>query len=322
MRTRLATALAALIVPVVVLVAALAGSGSATAASTDVGYRIMPLGDSITFGLGAPGSYRTDLWQKLTTAGASVDFVGSVADTSAPEGLRDRDHEGHSGWTIQQIRDCVTTWQQAYRPATILLHIGTSDMYGSDPAGAPERLAALVDTIVANNPDVQLFVASIIPLGFSAFDDEVDAYNDAIPGIVAAKAATGAKVVFVDLNATVTTSDLTDGVHPDDRGYAAMAAGWWSALQQYPAAYGKGASTSTPPTTTQPTSTPPTSTVPSTTLPTSTTTTTSTTLPTTTVPTGTTSRTKTTRITTVKKCRTAKNGKKTCRTILKTITKG
>src|SRR4051794_32872398 len=53
--------------------------------------RIMPLGDSITWGGGAPGhdSYRTDLYNRLATAGLDVDFVGSQHSGTGP----DRDNE-------------------------------------------------------------------------------------------------------------------------------------------------------------------------------------------------------------------------------------
>src|SRR6185503_15255025 len=39
--------------------------------------RVLPLGDSITFGAGAGGGYRAPLYQLLTNAGYSVDFIGT-----------------------------------------------------------------------------------------------------------------------------------------------------------------------------------------------------------------------------------------------------
>ena len=68
--------------------------------------RVLPLGDSITDGAGAPGGYRLRLYQLLTNAGFNVDFVGTLTDNGAP-GLPDPDHEGHSGWRIDQIDSII-----------------------------------------------------------------------------------------------------------------------------------------------------------------------------------------------------------------------
>jgi hypothetical protein len=54
----------------------------------------------------------------------------------------------------------------------------------------------------------------------------VRAYNAAIPEIVAAKAAMGAKVSFLDMYSVLTVHDLVDGVHPGQGGYDKMAIAW------------------------------------------------------------------------------------------------
>jgi hypothetical protein len=87
---------------------ALATALTATApaqAESNGGVRVMPLGDSITDGAQVPGGYRINLWQR--TAGA-VDFVGS--GFNGPAGLGDHDHEGHSGWRIDQLDTNIVTW--------------------------------------------------------------------------------------------------------------------------------------------------------------------------------------------------------------------
>src|SRR5690606_12905753 len=115
----------------------------------------------ITDGLNVPGGYRIDLWQKLVADGYTIDFVGS--QSNGPASLGDRDHEGHSGWRIDQIDANIVRWLQQYTPRTILLHIGTDAMY-QNPNGADTRLAALIDRIRATAPDAELFVATVIPL--------------------------------------------------------------------------------------------------------------------------------------------------------------
>jgi lysophospholipase L1-like esterase len=214
------------------LAALLAVPPAASASTVDAAaapVRVMPLGDSITQG-GSIGGYRLDLGTKLRAAGRSVDFVGSLTD--GPASMPDRNHEGHPGWTIAQIDANVVNWLRTYTPHTILLHIGTNDMYGSDPAGAPRRLSALVDKITAQAPSAEVFVATIIPIRFA--DGTVRGYNSAIVPMLRAKAAAGKRVHVVDMYPAVPISDLPDGIHPNAAGYSKMAAVWFNALKAVP----------------------------------------------------------------------------------------
>jgi hypothetical protein len=84
--------------------------------------RILPMGDSITEG-SANSNYRTTLRTILANAGYEVDYVGTY--TANPGNLTDREHEGHSGWRIDQLDSNVAGWFAAIEdPDFILLHIG------------------------------------------------------------------------------------------------------------------------------------------------------------------------------------------------------
>ncbi|MFB9685033.1 cellulose binding domain-containing protein [Amycolatopsis plumensis] len=211
-------------------VAVLVVPGAATAAAA---VPIMPLGDSITQG-GSIGGYRLDLGTKLRADGHAIDFVGSLTD--GPASMPDRNHEGHPGWTIAQIDANVAGWLNTYHPRTILLHIGTNDMYGSDPAGAPRRLSALVDKITNLAPAADVFVATIIPIRFA--DPAVRTFNAAIAPDVRAKAAAGKRVHLVDMYPSVAVADLPDGIHPNAAGYSKMATTWYNALKAVPGSIG------------------------------------------------------------------------------------
>ncbi|MFV2104616.1 cellulose binding domain-containing protein [Micromonospora sp. LOL_024] len=226
-----------------------------TDAAANAGVRVMPLGDSITDGYNVPGGYRIDLWQKLVAGGYQVDLVGSKSN--GPSSLGDRDHEGHSGWTIAQIDANVVNWLRTTTPRTVMLHIGTNDMVGNS-SGAASRLSALIDRITATAPSADVFVATIVPR--SGADSQVRAFNAAIPGIVQSKINAGARVHLVDMYSALTLADLADGVHPNTRGYSKMATVWYDALRAVPGAIGG----ETPPTTTPPTTTPPTTAPPTT----------------------------------------------------------
>ncbi|NUR26080.1 MAG: GDSL family lipase [Catenulispora sp.] len=199
------------------------------AAESNGGVKVMPLGDSITDGITVSGAYRTGLWQRFVAGGYKVDFVGSLYGGPAAQG--DHDHEGHSGWRIDQIDANITGWLGSYQPHTVLLHIGTNDvLQNHDVANAPARLSALIDHITASVPGAEVFVAQIIPLANSGQNAQVRTYNAAIPGIVSSKVSAGKHVHLVDMYDALTTADLADGVHPTAGGYDKMAATWYSAL--------------------------------------------------------------------------------------------
>ncbi len=187
--------------------------------------KILPLGDSITDGLTVPGGYRIKLWKHITDNGYKVDFVGSMSN--GPSELGDKNHEGHSGWTVSQIDTNINSWMDKYTPQIVLLHIGTNDIYMS-PNGASDRLSVLIDKICAKLPsDGKLYVSNIIPLSMS----DVTAYNSKIPGIVQQKTSAGKPVYFVEMYKALTTSDLADGVHPNATGYNKMADVWFNAIR-------------------------------------------------------------------------------------------
>jgi len=212
------------------IAAALAATTAPASAESTSVVKIMPLGDSITDGFTVPGGYRIDLWQRLAAGGYAVDLVGSAFN--GPASLGDHDHEGHSGWRIDQIDASVVGWLQASSPDTILLHIGTNDLTQNvDPANAPARLSALIDKIRATEPAVELFVAQIVPSADPSLESRVQAYNAAFPGIVAQK---GPRTHLVDMHSAITTADLADGLHPNAVGYDKMGARWFSALQSVP----------------------------------------------------------------------------------------
>jgi lysophospholipase L1-like esterase len=193
--------------------------------------KIMPLGDSITYGVGSStgGGYRLQLWNDLRARGFAIDFVGSVL--TGPASF-DRENEGLPGWKINQIAAKVVNWLMTYRPSIILMHIGTNDIFkNDDPAQAPIRLSHLLNLITSTLPGVTVIVAQILPLLRSArLNAEVVAYNATIPRIVQAEVAQGKHVHYVDMYDAVPPSMLPDRIHPNDAGYAVMAKVWLYAL--------------------------------------------------------------------------------------------
>ncbi|MFI6074281.1 SGNH/GDSL hydrolase family protein [Actinoplanes sp. NPDC051343] len=245
---------AVLVCAAMALTVAPAGAATATEAAP---LKVMPLGDSITNGLGSipyaatvawldahPGSrtdpdweeahtdpyngYRPDLKARLNRAGLRTDFVGSRHSGT----FGDVQHEGHPGWTIEQINDVLADRLHTYRPDVILMHLGTNnsrrDTY---TAAAPEAYRRTIEIIKAHDPAAVVFVAEIVD---SARYDatgvtrarRIDLINAAVPGIVA---AAGPNFHLVDMS-DIHGLDLADAVHPNGAGYAKMAWKWYQAM--------------------------------------------------------------------------------------------
>jgi lysophospholipase L1-like esterase len=191
--------------------------------------KIMPLGDSITFGTPdrTYGGYRHLLGSLLTDDGYIITFVGSRRSgngvAAGPE------NEGHPGWTIPQMKEGIDSngWLEAYQPDIILLHMGTNDIRQGDAASAPDNLSALLDDILVRLPRTHVIVAQIIPSRRGPARGH-RAYNAALPGIVASK---GPRASLVDMQNILSPSDYADRLHPNAGGYDKMARAWEPAIR-------------------------------------------------------------------------------------------
>jgi lysophospholipase L1-like esterase len=195
--------------------------------STPVALRILPLGNSITFGyLSTDGNgYRQDLVNML--AGTPVQYIGSVRSGD----MADNYNEGHPGAIITQIAN-YSLLSLPQRPNLILLMAGTNDMNNPPyPATAPQRLGSLIDLCHSTCPDATILVAQLTPAANADVEARIQAFNRAVPGVVDARAKNGTKVLAVDMSRYVSAANLTDGLHPNDYGYNQMAVAWHGGIQ-------------------------------------------------------------------------------------------
>lgn len=204
--------------------------------------KVMPLGDSITYGIVNEnlkdfGGYRTELWNKFKANDLTVDFVGS--QSTGPDSLGDRDHEGHGGKTIDWIDNNVDGWLNTYMPDIVTLMIGTNDAgRGDSISQMSSELSDLIDKINWQLPDAQVLVASIPPINpngqpNSRVQKALD-FNAVIPDIVDDKVAVGKEVKFVDMT-SLTVNDISlppddNGLHPTLAGYSKIADLWYDKL--------------------------------------------------------------------------------------------
>lgn len=217
--------------------------------------KIMPLGDSITYG--SHHGYRGPLGSLLSMVASNFVFVGSSIDNGLP--VNQRRHEGHPSYAIDNIYTNLDGFDdslfQKYHgdsrkpngghwldgiasgpdarpplyPDVILLLIGANDR--DNLAGAQERLDRLVAKVVTMRPHAHLIIARITPITRTdAYTNFVAKYNQAVDAVVA-KYAANHLVTEVDLNTGFPSDGLgKDKLHPNDTGYNWMAMQWYSAI--------------------------------------------------------------------------------------------
>ncbi|MEV4705527.1 SGNH/GDSL hydrolase family protein [Actinoplanes sp. NPDC049316] len=190
--------------------------------------RVMPLGDSITRGTGSPtrSSYRMALADRLIRGGMEINYVGSQRNGTGS----DINHEGHGGWTIDELSAELDGWLDAYRPDIVLLHAGTNNITQGDSATTTARkLSAMIDQIRTARPAAYIFVAQIITSRVPREAAVDRSYNRLIPQLVAAKQDD--RITVVD-QSSVAGIDLHDLHHPNDFGYSKMAWNWYRGMSR------------------------------------------------------------------------------------------
>ncbi|KAG5297752.1 BKRF1 encodes EBNA-1 protein [Histoplasma ohiense] len=190
--------------------------------------RILPLGDSITYGQGSSdgNGYRLPLYDLLSRWN-KVEYIGRERHGS----MSNNRHEGHKGFPIGAVGN---TGKPDYveRPNIVLLLAGTNDVvFKINLKTAPEVLGRVVDDIVSACPDAVVLVATIPPLLDRNREARRLAFNAALPAVMEQRTEAGKHVLLVDL-ATVTTRHInaTDGIHPVDEGYRLIADAWYKSI--------------------------------------------------------------------------------------------
>ncbi len=205
--------------------------------------KIMPLGDSITYGVVNDGSgkgwgsYRESLWQKITADGYKVDFVGS--QKSGQPSLPDTDNEGHQGLRIDELDAQVIGWMTTYQPDVVLLHAGTNDIVNDYTANEMlQQLDKIMQDIYSVKPNVKLVVATLIPVNCPPWHCPVwQQYNNAtVPAMIKKYNDAGRKAYLADMSKSGIVenyADLVDGIHPSAAAYSRMSNVWYPVIKPF-----------------------------------------------------------------------------------------
>ncbi|TEB21836.1 FG-GAP repeat domain-containing protein [Coprinellus micaceus] len=183
-------------------------------------YRIMPLGASITYGVGSThgNGYRDRLFRLLERNGNVVNMVGTHPAGECT--MEDKDTEGWSGFIIDEVAAKMRASMPVNRPNIATILVGTNDMTRNiDARNAPARLGGLIDELL-NFPSPTLVIVSSLPAnGNPEAQERIEAYNDALRGVVRRRLIRGRRVIFADCGRLAGVSDLVDGTHPNDAAY-------------------------------------------------------------------------------------------------------
>ena len=188
---------------------------------------ILPLGDSITDGYNYPGGYRIKLFELFKSAGINVTYLGSMENGPLPE----KKHEGHSGWTIEEINARIKSWLSDIHPDIILLLIGTNNIATFDTAKiAGHKLEILINNITQLKPASFLLTASIPPINDPSLNKRIKSYNRSVKKLCDEYKKKNRKICFVDVFSALNFDDLFDGAHPNKSGHDKIAYKWHEAV--------------------------------------------------------------------------------------------
>jgi len=200
--------------------------------------RIMPLGDSITYGVTTEHvpnrnrtGYRSYLYYKLKDLNSTFDFVGSLQTGSSVTPKFDADHEGHPGWTSHEIAEKTYAFMNHSKPDIVLLHIGHNDHIVST-SGVESILNEIDHYERSSGHPVRVIVALIIDR--QSPDPIIAGFNQALQKMCISRWENGDILSLVNMyrGAKLTSKDYaTGGIHPNSSGYRKMANVWFKEIK-------------------------------------------------------------------------------------------
>ncbi len=205
---------------------------TSTAITTSRLLKILPIGDSITYGYEVNGGYRQKLQQNLLAGGYQFQFVGRLGYNSS--GMAEPLHEGWLGKSVQYLRDSVVdTVLPDYQPDLILLMIGTNNVAydGQTQVDVDNALIAyddLLTKIFTLSPNATVIVSPLLPIQGR---DLQNPFNQALHTKITTLAGQGRRVSWCSQMSAITLAHLADIAHPNAEGYTQMGDAWYAAIR-------------------------------------------------------------------------------------------
>jgi lysophospholipase L1-like esterase len=205
-------------------------------------WKIMPVGNSITFGRGGSDEpdcrgYRDDLYTLLRNGGiTNFQLVGPNGD-SPYNGFFENGRKIED-FNVGGVKD-ITSAMNTYQPDILLVHLGTNNMNNDNAQTAASKLESLLNYTLTWSITKRILVCKIIPrlINGGTSDPKVAEYNAEIERMFFEHQSnsTWDKITLVNMYYLFdppSYTNLPDGTHPNDAGYAKMAQEYYSVLSQ------------------------------------------------------------------------------------------
>jgi lysophospholipase L1-like esterase len=224
--------------------------------STNTPMKIMPMGDSITDDCEVNGAWRQYLQPLLQSNGIPFKFVGRNS-SSGTATFTQTNHEGYCGAVIASPGEYaahIYTAAENYlenvvfgalintnnKPDLMLIVIGVNDIgYGRDPYyTATNSMSNLLNLIFRYDPSPCVMISKVTSLqgatlnGYGTNASNIPVFDANLAALVNQRQALGQKVYLSDMYSAVSSNMfMSDHVHPNTNGLAAMAQEWMSRIQ-------------------------------------------------------------------------------------------
>ncbi|KAL4993888.1 SGNH hydrolase [Aspergillus recurvatus] len=195
----------------------------------------MPLGGSITYGVGSPdgNGYRKALYDMLVARGYTIEMVGSRRSGS----MVNNHNEGWRGRRIDQIREKAKKPAARLLPNLLTVNAGSNDcLQDFEIPSAGARLDALIEDFWALAPGATVILSTLLVTSNEQVNARVVRVNEQIRDLVRVKSAQNKNILLAEMYSCVGAPRLRDlvddGVHPNTDGYMKMATIWADSIDE------------------------------------------------------------------------------------------
>lgn len=186
-------------------------------------------------------SYRYELWKQLIENNWTFDFVGTQSDNSSYPTFNnqsfDTDHEGHGGWTSEDILGGVNEWITETETPNIVLFSspGGNDALQNLPyAQVYSNINAIIDIFQEANPNITILIEQLAPGRSVIMTSQLTSYfnqiNQDVLSIALEQSNSSSKVIAVDMYTGFTDLMLADEVHYNSSGADFIATQYYNIL--------------------------------------------------------------------------------------------
>ncbi|UKZ67969.1 uncharacterized protein TrAtP1_009126 [Trichoderma atroviride] len=201
--------------------------------TTPTPLRLMPLGGSITYGVGSSdkNGYRKSLYDMLTSDGHNVEMVGSRKSGTMPN----NQNEGWRGFTIDQIDRRARISIPLLMPNLVTINAGSNDCLQDVEIGQiGNRISGLLEYIWSTCPRSTIILSTLLLNSDTLTEQRILQANAQFQELASQKYKQRKRIVLVDMHGAdgPNADELVDGTHPNDAAYRKMASIWHRGFQE------------------------------------------------------------------------------------------